>query len=224
VSTFIIFSARSNTSSLKKPKYEAITNSKYSMNKENTQPIIELVLRQCVFIILNIYAISKIFGGQFYMNGNLPAEIARTTLGEVSSFSLAWTFMGHSYPYILFVGFTQLLGAWLLLWNKTKLLAVFILLPIMVNIILFDLIFLDIYPALANAIIVFLMLLSLLLLNKGIVVESYQKLTSTAISSQTTIKRRVITFGITILIIALIFSFDSFLEHWLGASKEKIIE
>jgi len=38
------------------------------------------------------------------------------------------------------------------------------------------------------------------------------------------IKKRLITFGITILFIVLIFSFDSFIEYWLGASKEKIIE
>jgi hypothetical protein len=83
------------------------------MNTNNLKQTVELVLRQCVFI----YALSKIFGGQFYMKGKLPAEIASTTLGEASSFSLAWTFMGHSYLYILFIGFTQLLGAWLLLWQ-----------------------------------------------------------------------------------------------------------
>lgn len=79
------------------------------MIKSNLKGIFELVLRQCIFIILNIYAISKLFGGQFYMNGKLPTEIANTTLGEASGFSLAWTFMGHFY--ILFVGFTQLIGA-----------------------------------------------------------------------------------------------------------------
>jgi hypothetical protein len=194
------------------------------MTNKSIKQISELVLRQCVFIILNIYAISKIFGGQFYMKGKLPVEIANTTLGEVSSFSLAWTFMGHSYPYILFVGFTQLLGAWLLLWNKTKLLGVFILIPIMVNIIMFDLIFLDVYPALANAIIILLMLLSIFLFNKEAVSAAYQKIISSAIHTNTPPKRRLITFVITILLIVLIFSFDSFLEHWLGASTEKIVE
>ena len=61
--------------------------------KHNLKKLLELVLRQCIFIILNIYAVSKILGGQFYMNGKLPAEIANTTLGEASSFSLAWTFI-----------------------------------------------------------------------------------------------------------------------------------
>jgi len=194
------------------------------MIKSNLKETFELVLRQCAFIILNIYAISKLFGGQFYMNGKLPAEIAKTTLEEASSFSLAWTFMGHSYFYILFVGFTQLLGAWFLLWNKTKLIGVIILIPIMVNIIIFDIIFLDVYPALANAIIVFSMLLLVLFFNKEIIIGAYQRLIDSPKNSKVPLKRRLITIGITILVIVLIFTFDSFIELWLGASKEKIIE
>ncbi|MCZ6595682.1 MAG: hypothetical protein O6943_12325 [Bacteroidetes bacterium] len=194
------------------------------MKKKNLKKIFELVLRQCVFIILNIYAISKIFGGQFYMKGKLPTEIANTTLGEASSFSLAWTFMGHSYFYILFVGFTQLIGAWFLLWNKTKLIGVLILIPIMANIIIFDIIFLDVYPALANAIIVFLMLLLIIFFNKEIIIEAYQRLINSPKNSKVSLKRKFLTIGITIIVIVLIFSFDSLIEHWLGASKEKIIE
>jgi hypothetical protein len=194
------------------------------MIKSNLKETFELVLRQCAFIILNIYAISKLFGGQFYMNGKLPTEIAKTTLEEASSFSLAWTFMGHSYFYILFVGFTQLLGAWFLLWNKTKLIGILILIPIMVNIIIFDIIFLDVYPALANAIIVFSMLLLVLFFNKEIIIGAYQRLIDSPKNSKVPLKRRLITIGITILVIVLIFTFDSFIELWLGASKEKIIE
>ena len=193
------------------------------MINSNLKGTIELVLRQCVFIILSIYAISKLLGGQFYMNGKLPAEIANTTLGEASGFSLAWTFMGHSYIYILFIGISQLLGAWFLLWNKTKLIGVLLLLPIMINIIIVDLIFLDVYPALANALIILLMLFSILFLNKERIIEAIQRLTSFETKTKITIKKRLLIFGITILVIVLIFAFDSFIEYWFGASKEKII-
>jgi hypothetical protein len=194
------------------------------MNKSNYKVTFELVLRQCVFIILNIYALSKLLGGQFYMKEKLPAEIANTTLGEASGFSLAWTFMGHSYFYIMFVGIAQLIGAWFLLWNKTKLIGVLILLPIMVNIIVFDIIFLDVYPALANAIIALLMLFLILFFNREIVKDTVINLTNFQSKPSVSIKKRLITFGITILFIVLIFSFDSFIEYWLGASTEKIIE
>jgi hypothetical protein len=194
------------------------------MIKSKLKEIFELVLRQCVFIILNIYAISKLLGGQFYMNGKLPEQIADTTLGEASGFSLAWTFMGHSYFYILFVGITQLIGAWFLLWNKTKLIGVFILIPIMVNRIIFDIIFLDVYPALANAIIIFLILILILFFNKVRIIDAIKRLTNFQSKPKVLIKRRLITFGITILIIVLIFTFDSCIEHLLGASKDKILE
>ena len=193
------------------------------MRKNNSKKTVELVLRQCVFVILNIYALSKLLGGQFYMKGKLPAEIANTTLGEASGFSLAWTFMGHSYFYILFVGFTQLVGAWFLLWNKTKLIGVLILTPIMVNIILFDIIFLDVYPALANAIIIFLMLLLILFFNKEIIIAAYDRLISAPKNLKVPLKIKLRTIGITIIVIVLIFSFDFLIEYWLGASKEKII-
>ena len=193
------------------------------MNKLNLKETFELALRQCAFIILTIYAISKLFGGQFYMNGNLPAEVAKTTLGEASGFSLAWTFMGHSYLYIFIIGILQLVSAWFLLWNKTKLIGVLILIPIMVNIIIFDIIFLDVYPALANAIIVFAMLLLILFFNKERIVDVIKSLTNFQAKPKVPIKSRLITIGVTIIIIILIFSFDSFIEDWLGASQEKII-
>lgn len=158
------------------------------------------------------------------MKGNIPSEVANTTLGEAKGFSLAWTFMGHSYAYILFIGVFQLLGAWFLLWNKTKLIGALILLPIMLNIIVFDIIFLDVYPALANAMIVFLMLLLILFFNKEVVIDIVNKLTNFQSKTSIPFKSRLITFGITILFIVLIFSFDSLIEYWLGASKEKIIE
>lgn len=185
--------------------------------------IFEVVLRQCVFIILNIYALSKIFGGQFYMKGKLPIEIANTTLGDASGFSLAWTFMGHSYYYILFVGIAQLIGAWFLLWNKTKLLGVLILIPIMINIIVFDIMFLDVYPALANAIIVFVMLTLIMFLNKEKIINVFQVLTRFPEKPKRQIKKRILTLMITIFIIVLIFTFDSFIEYWLGVSKEKVL-
>ena len=194
------------------------------MNKKNLIKLFELVFRQCVFIIINIYGISKMLGGQFYMKDKLPSEIANTTLGEVSSFSLAWTFMGHSYPYILFIGITQLIGAWFLLWNKTKLIGVIILIPIMINIIIFDVLFLDVYPALANAIIVFSMLLSILFFNKEKIFEIFKTLINFPTKPTVLFKKRLLAIGITIVFIILIFAFDSFLENWLGDSKEKIIK
>src|SRR5688572_13883855 len=96
--------------------------------------VAELAARWYVFIFLNIYGVAKIAGGQFYRRGHVPAEVASMTLGDASAFDLAWTFMGYSFGYILFIGLAEIAGAWLLLWERTKLLGVAILLPIMINI------------------------------------------------------------------------------------------
>jgi len=93
-----------------------------------------------------------------------------------------------------------------------------------VNIIIFDIVFLDVYPALANAIIVFSMLLLILFFNKEKVIEGFQVLANFTEKSKVLLKRRILTILITIIVIVLIFAFDSFIEYWLGASKEKILE
>src|SRR6188474_2289154 len=84
------------------------------------QTVIELAARWYVFIFLNIYGLGKIAGVQFYRRDRMPEDVANTPLGNATGFDLAWTFMGHSFAYILFIGLAEVLGAWLLLWNRTK--------------------------------------------------------------------------------------------------------
>jgi hypothetical protein len=75
-----------------------------------------------------------------------------TPLGRLdnpfSSFPLSdlmWAFFGQSYSFILVIGFCQIIGSFLLLFSRTRLLGVFILIPILLNIILID-IFYEIEP------------------------------------------------------------------------------
>ncbi len=139
--------------------------------------VVELACRWYVFIFLNIYGFGKIFGGQFYRRGRLPDEVANMTLESADAYSLAWTFMGYSYGYILFIGISQLLGAWFLLFKKTKLIGVLILVPILVNVIVFDIFFLDQKGALASACIYCLLLLAILYLNRPVIVKVLKALT-----------------------------------------------
>jgi len=58
-----------------------------------------------------------------------------------SSFSLTdlmWAFFGQSYAFTVVIGLLQITGALLLLFSRTRLLALFLLLPVMLNIILID--------------------------------------------------------------------------------------
>ncbi len=141
------------------------------------EKITEIASRWYVFVFLNLYGSGKIAGGQFYRRGALPPEVAQTTLEQATAYELAWSFMGYSFYYILFIGSAQIIGAWLLLWERSKLLGVMILLPIMVNIIVFDLIFLEVKDALVNALLYFGMLLYILYANRSRIASAWWALT-----------------------------------------------
>ena len=82
---------------------------------------IELAARWYVFIFLMLYGGAKIIGGQFYTQGRIPPDVAEKTLAEATHFELAWTFMGASFYYMLFIAVAEIAGAVCLLWkNKTN--------------------------------------------------------------------------------------------------------
>lgn len=121
------------------------------MNTKSILFIVEWALRINVFFKLFVYGAGKILGGQFYRKGDIPEAIASIPLGEVGSYNLAWTFFGHSKGYILFIGISQLIGAFLFLFNRTKLIGGAILIPILLNIIVVDALFGVAYGALFSA-------------------------------------------------------------------------
>jgi hypothetical protein len=181
--------------------------------------VIELAARWYVFWFLNVYGLGKIAGGQFYRRGRLPADVAKTLLGEANAFDLAWTFMGYSFAYILFIGLAEVVGAWLLLWERTKLLGVAILLPVMVNIIVFDIIFLDVYGALASATIYTVLLVVILVCNKEAVGEAFRALVPQSLPSQIPLKQKGRTAIVALLVMGLLFAFDQLLVNLLGHGR-----
>lgn len=182
------------------------------------QKILELTARLYVFIFINIYGWGKLLGGQFYRRGKLPEEVAALTLGEADAFSLGWTFMGYSFGYILFIGISQIIGAWMLLWEKTKLLGVALLLPILLNIIVFDIIFLDRLGALASASLYFFLLLVILACNFNRVVSAFRVLTKRApITIQNpALKARWKQVSLVLVSLVLLFGLDQFFVNLLG--------
>lgn len=180
--------------------------------------ILELAARWYVFIFLNVYGLGKILGGQFYRRGRLPSEAAQMTLGTAPIFELAWTFMGASFAYILFIGVAEIFGAWLLLWERTKLLGVAILLPIMVNIIVFDAIFFENaggYGALASAIIYTILLFVILALNQESVRLAFEALLRPANPSKVSLNHALVALGL----MAALFAFDQLLVNLLGHGR-----
>ncbi|WP_298421636.1 hypothetical protein [uncultured Kordia sp.] len=180
---------------------------------------LEISFRWYVFLFISLYGFGKIMGGQFYRKGMIPAEVAATPIVDVSSFDLAWVFMGHSFSYILFVGVSQLIGAVCLLFKKTRLLGVIILIPILVNIIVFDIIFLDAYAALVNAIIYFLMLLGILYFHKEKIIEVFRILTTQKKKEKIEFKTRLKTIVIVACIMLIIFIINQSIGTLIGHGK-----
>lgn len=180
---------------------------------------IELGARWYVFIFLNVYGAGKILGGQFYRRGHLPPDVAQTLLGEAGPFELAWTFMGYSFAYILFIGLAEIVGAWLLLWERTKLMGVAILLPIMVNILVFDVIFLDRYGALVSATIYTSLLFVILAYNWARVRQALLPLLISGPYGQTTLSGKAKLAFAALLLMAVLFAFDQAIVHLLGHGK-----
>ncbi len=184
------------------------------MNKYTTH--IELAARIYVFILINVYGTGKIMGGQFYRKGNIPPEVAEQTLGTVGSYDLAWTFMGHSFAYILFIGLSQIIGGWCLLWNRTKLIGIAILIPILLNIIVFDLVFFDTYGALASAIIYLSLLILVLFLNKEQVLSILKEMTRKSQQPKTTFLQKLKPLAIVGFFLGIIFGFEQIMINLIG--------
>jgi len=187
--------------------------------KFDYKEILEITCRLYVFFFLNFYGIAKILGGQFYTVTSIPEDIATIPIGQVPDFELAWTFMGRSFGYILFIGLAEIIGACLLLFNKTKLIGTLILIPIMVNVIVFDIFFLDAYGALGSATIYFLMLLTILLINKEKISKMVVELVSVKVAPQISFKEKIYKYIIVIVIIVLIFIGDQLIVNLLGHGK-----
>lgn len=189
------------------------------MKNINLTQTLEFACRLYVFFFMGAYGLAKVIGGQFYIPGSIPPEVEMIPISQTSNFDLAWVFMGRSYGYMLYIGLAELLGAMLLLFNKSKLIGTFILIPIIVNVIVFDIFFLDQFGALASAFIYFFMLLIILWINKKAVIEGLKALMYIKPSNQGTTKQKIIKYVSVAGLIIIVFAFNQVLVGWLGYGK-----
>ena len=89
------------------------------------------------------YGWAKLAGGQF----GLTAAQATLPVGQLGLFRLSWYLFGQE-PFRSFVGIAQMVAGLLLLWNRTALLGALLLLPIAANVLVIDLTYIRILPAL----------------------------------------------------------------------------
>jgi hypothetical protein len=116
-----------------------------------------------VAYMICIYAFAKILGTQF----NSPQYVQDTPIGELSGFRLTWAYYGFSRTLASIIGATQIAGCILLLFRKTRLLGVFVLIPVMINICLIDHFYIITPTAYFNALHYTFILFFLLALDAG---------------------------------------------------------
>lgn len=190
------------------------------MEKINSKTIIELTCRLYVFFFLFTYGFAKIVGGQFYSATTIPDDVAITPIVEVTNFDLAWTFMGRSLGYMIFLGISEILGAVLLLFNKTKLLGALILITILVNVIIFDIFFLDQYGALFSASLYLFLLSIILYLNKENLLMALKSITENKRQlNKNNFKNNLAIYLIVAIVSIFIFFVDQMAVNWLGHGK-----
>ncbi len=125
------------------------------LKKYFTYEVLEIVLRIWAGFYVFIYGIGKIV--QF--NGAKSLDI---TIKEASNSQIMWAFFGTTLSYPIMIGSLQILGAILLVFNKSKLIGAILLTPLFLNIIVLDLLYEIHRGALLNAIlfqIVFLIII-----------------------------------------------------------------
>ncbi len=92
---------------------------------------LRVIIRLTLFIAMIIYGLAKVFKGQFS-----DPTLARLLqpVGELSPMGLAWTFMGHSVAYNIFIGFAEILGGLLVIFRRTMTLGSLIVIGVMSNV------------------------------------------------------------------------------------------
>lgn len=91
----------------------------------------QVLLRFTLFIAMMLYGLVKVFKGQF----SDPTLVRlMEPVGELSPMGLAWTFMGHSMGYNIFIGFAEVLGGLLVIFRKTVTLGALITVGVMSNV------------------------------------------------------------------------------------------
>lgn len=124
---------------------------------QKTLRILETLGIYFISLVMISFATPKFFNTQFQTflhSGYVP-------LKEISSFTLAWSFLGHSYAYNLFLGIAEFTAGTLVLFKRTRLLGLLLALALYTNIVIIDLEF-QVVDAIVHATIEFFIVILLL--------------------------------------------------------------
>lgn len=120
--------------------YVVIVNKKQregKFNPDRAHALLYGAIRFWLAAGISSYGFAKISGIQF--SGANEIILRDSLLGDISGNYLTWYYFNFSHTYIFIIGYLQIGAAFLLLFRRTTLLGIFLLLPILVNIVMIDL-------------------------------------------------------------------------------------
>lgn len=121
-------------------------------NRQRIEQTIQLVLVYYLSVIMLKYGFDKIFKAQFYLP---EPNTLFTPLGLLDKDILYWSMMGTSHLYNVFMGFSEVIPAILLLFSRTRNLGLLILSGVLINVVFINLGF-DISVKLYSSFLLFL--------------------------------------------------------------------
>lgn len=136
------------------------------------QNIIERTLRYFVAFFIFVYGAAKPL--QFQNNNGFPDKL----VSELTGMELMWSFFGYTQTLPIIIGLLQVTGAIFLLFYRTKIIGILLLIPIMTNIVLFDIFYEVKTGATVNAIVFLVILFVLLIFEKNRISKVIQIISS----------------------------------------------
>jgi hypothetical protein len=152
------------------------------------------IIRYTIAYTVSTYGFAKVLKTQFgivYSRNDMP-------VGSLSGFELTWNYFGYSYKLALILAALQIGGAILLLFRRTTLLGICILLPVMMNIVLINVFYSIAVGAFLVSIILTGGLVYLLLLNRRLLIQLFFNTVTSLPPLQLSYFKHVIRFFVII--------------------------
>jgi hypothetical protein len=131
------------------------------------------VMRYAIALNLSTFGFQKIFHLQFIT----PLAMLDEPFSSLSSQWLTWSYFGHSYGFTCVIAGSQIIGSLLLVFNRTRLLGLIVLMPVLLNIIFIDYFYELDFGVLLHALILWIGVVYLLLLDYDRLVGFFLKYT-----------------------------------------------
>ncbi len=142
---------------------------KQNFNSERIHAWFQGILRYLLAFFLSIYGFAKLFNAQFVSSFHLDDSLVSTLTGS----QLTWNYFAYSMELSVIIGLCQIGGGILLLFRRTTLAGVALLLPIMFNVVLINQFYQISVGAFINSVVYTSVLIYLLTLYRKELIELF---------------------------------------------------